>query len=190
MQIGSCEIHTVLSVNALFLQQNGNRQISQPLPHSRYNSYTVQQDIFAGASFRGIAPQSFRRCLIFVPSINLSSSTQLIFLQLVTMPMVFVFAKTNLFAKSAKIFCYNYSNQKVQSSTGEAKYFSLFCSENANQQANFRLTNNHISMLSEELIKALIPFEKIKISEELGEGGIFNVLQIWKFLPFSLWDEN
>ena len=42
--------------------------------------------------------------LIFVPSIDLSSSVRLTFLQLVTTLMVFIFAETNLSEKSTKIY--------------------------------------------------------------------------------------
>ena len=44
--------------------------------------------------------------LIFVLSIDLSSSTWLTFLQLVTTPMLFIFEETNLSTKSVKISHY------------------------------------------------------------------------------------
>ena len=38
------------------------------------------------------------------------------------------------------------------------------------EATDFQLTTEHIRILSEDLAKALIPYEQLKLGEELGKG--------------------
>lgn len=49
-------------------------------------------------------------------------------------------------------------------------YAASIASENYDPEGNFKLTPEDISILSEDLRNALIPFEHVKITGDLGEG--------------------
>ena len=69
----------------------------------RIAGYFSRVQIFTESPHRPSEENIIFAVLIFAPSINLSSSVRLTFMQLVTMPMVYIFAETNLSAKSTII---------------------------------------------------------------------------------------